>query len=137
LDGDTLGEVLRVQFGGTLSDKLPDFPEAQQKAKSSNFHLLSFEISAKKEQLRPPRVVRIGAIQNRWPADPAEPILEQRKAAHKRIGELVDTAGEMRTQVLCLQEAWAMPFAFCTREKETWCEFAEAAGTVPLPGAMD
>lgn len=25
----------------------------------------------------------------------------------------------------------AMPFAFCTREKEPWCEFAEPAETGP------
>ena len=29
-------------------------------------------------------------------------------------------------QVLCLQEAWHMPFAFCTREK-CWAEWAEPA----------
>lgn len=33
-------------------------------------------------------------------------------------------------QVLCLQEAWHMPFAFCTREK-SWCEFAESAEEGP------
>ena len=27
--------------------------------------------------------------------------------------------------VLGLQEAWTMPFAFCTREKQPWLEFAE------------
>jgi Carbon-nitrogen hydrolase len=31
-------------------------------------------------------------------------------------------------QILCLQEAWTMPFAFCTREKR-WTEFAEDAHT--------
>lgn len=35
-----------------------------------------------------------------------------------------------RLQVLCLQEAWHMPFAFCTREK-SWCEFAESAEDGP------
>lgn len=29
--------------------------------------------------------------------------------------------------IACLQEAWTMPFAFCTREKQPWCEFAESA----------
>ncbi|KAI9073467.1 hypothetical protein K1719_044577 [Acacia pycnantha] len=29
-----------------------------------------------------------------------------------------------RVNILCLQETWMMPFAFCTREK-TLCEFAE------------
>jgi beta-ureidopropionase len=33
-------------------------------------------------------------------------------------------------QVLCLQEAWPMPFAFCTREKAPWLEFAEDAGAL-------
>jgi beta-ureidopropionase len=32
----------------------------------------------------------------------------------------------MNVNVLCLQEAWTMPFAFCTREKH-WNEFAEDA----------
>lgn len=29
-----------------------------------------------------------------------------------------------RFHIILLQEAWMMPFAFCTREKR-WCEFAE------------
>ena len=33
--------------------------------------------------------------------------------------------------IVCLQEAWTMPFAFCTREKQPWCEFAESAETGP------
>ncbi|KAJ6741068.1 hypothetical protein OIU79_001069 [Salix purpurea] len=32
--------------------------------------------------------------------------------------------GASGVNILCLQEAWMMPFAFCTREKR-WCEFAE------------
>jgi beta-ureidopropionase len=35
-------------------------------------------------------------------------------------------AADMNVNVLCLQEAWTMPFAFCTREKH-WNEFAEDA----------
>ena len=33
----------------------------------------------------------------------------------------------MGVNVLGLQEAWPMPFAFCTREKSPWLEFAEDA----------
>jgi len=33
----------------------------------------------------------------------------------------------MKVNVLGLQEAWTMPFAFCTREKQPWMEFAENA----------
>ena len=38
---------------------------------------------------------------------------------------MIDAAGSMGVNVLCLQEAWTMPFAFCTREKQPWLEFAE------------
>ena len=41
---------------------------------------------------------------------------------------MIEAAGEMGVNVLCLQEAWTMPFAFCTREKH-WNEFAEDVRT--------
>ena len=43
---------------------------------------------------------------------------------------MVEAAGQDGVNVLCLQEAWTMPFAFCTRERE-WTEFAEPAETGP------
>ena len=46
------------------------------------------------------------------------------------VEKLIDAAGRAGVQVLCLQEAWTMPFAFCTRERE-WLEFAESAETGP------
>ena len=42
---------------------------------------------------------------------------------------MIDAAGAAGVNVLCLQEAWTMPFAFCTREKMPWMEFAECAET--------
>ena len=42
------------------------------------------------------------------------------------ITKIIDIAGQAGVNVLCLQEAWTMPFAFCTREKQ-WAEFAESA----------
>lgn len=33
--------------------------------------------------------------------------------------------------VICYQEACTMPFAFCTREKTPWAEFAESAEDGP------
>lgn len=52
------------------------------------------------------------------------------QALYSRIQKLLDTAGETGAQIVCLQEAWTMPFAFCTRERE-WLEFAEPAETGP------
>jgi hypothetical protein len=46
---------------------------------------------------------------------------------HARVREIIDAAGAAGVQVLCLQEAWHMPFALCTREKQ-WTEFAEPVG---------
>ncbi|QQP52959.1 Beta-ureidopropionase [Caligus rogercresseyi] len=44
------------------------------------------------------------------------PVENQRSALFKRIGEIIDVAGLA-----------AMPFAFCTRERLPWTEFAEPA----------
>lgn len=52
------------------------------------------------------------------------------QAIHDRVRQIVDAAGAAGVQVLCLQEAWHMPFAFCTREKQ-WTEFAESAEAGP------
>ena len=92
----------------------------------------SFAIGAQPEQLAAPRNVVIGAIQNAWPCSPCDPLQQQRDAIHKRMASLVEAAGAAGVQILCLQEAWPMPFAFCTREKAPWCEFAESAGALPI-----
>ena len=42
---------------------------------------------------------------------------------------MIDASAAAGVNVLCLQEAWTMPFAFCTREKQPWMEFAECAET--------
>ncbi|KAK9130017.1 hypothetical protein Sjap_010504 [Stephania japonica] len=52
------------------------------------------------------------------------PILDQRRAIMQKVKPIIDAAGASGVNILCLQEAWTMPFAFCTREKR-WCEFAE------------
>jgi len=49
----------------------------------------------------------------------------------KKIGHIVDAAGAQGVQILCLQETWTMPFAFCTREKQPWLELAESAENGP------
>lgn len=127
----------------------------------------TFEFTAEEEQLRPPRNVSVGLIQNAIVLPTTAPFLEQRRAIMDRVSYLVGVAAEMSVNILCLQvlhscprlcnsdntsiccvhscvclqlleqqlgyvvwfqEAWTMPFAFCTREK-SWCEFAESAET--------
>lgn len=48
------------------------------------------------------------------------------QALFECIRAISEVAGKAGVKILCFQEAWTMPFAFCTREKH-WCEFAEPA----------
>ena len=82
-----------------------------------------------KEQSRNRNIVRIGLIQNKIHADTSAPVQDQFMAIYNRIEKMIDAAGAAGVNVLCLQEAWTMPFAFCTREKQPWMEFAECAQT--------
>ncbi|XP_005901639.2 beta-ureidopropionase [Bos mutus] len=44
---------------------------------------------------------------------------------------VVEVAAMCGVNIICFQEAWTMPFAFCTREKLPWTEFAESAEDGP------
>ncbi|GAY57079.1 hypothetical protein CUMW_176650 [Citrus unshiu] len=89
-----------------------------------DFDLQGFCFRADKEFLREPRVVRVGLIQNSIVLPTTLHFLDQKKAIFQKLKLLIDAAGVSGVNILCLQEAWTMPFAFCTREKR-WCEFAE------------
>eukprot|EP00112_Aurelia_sp_Birch-Aquarium-sp1_P006556 Seg1721.3 transcript_id=Seg1721.3/GoldUCD/mRNA.D3Y31 product=Beta-ureidopropionase protein_id=Seg1721.3/GoldUCD/D3Y31 len=130
LDGNELKEVNRILYGSPVSDI--DLPRrAKEIASSKNFALAGYKINAAEEQLRASRVVRIGAIQNQIILPTDAPIAEQITSLHNRIKEIIEAAAECNVNILCLQEAWTMPFAFCTREKKPWTEFAESAETGP------
>lgn len=85
----------------------------------------------KKEETRNPRIVRVGAIQHSIVISTDKPVVEQRQAIFEKIQKIINVAGNEGVNILCLQEAWSMPFAFCTREKQPWCEFAESAKDGP------
>lgn len=75
--------------------------------------------------------------------------VSKRDAIYQRIDQILAVAHECGVNVVGLQEAWsrmniwfdfmirlslfrlAMPFAFCTREKYPWLEFAESAYNGP------
>lgn len=89
-----------------------------------DFDVQAFCFHADKEILRQPRVVRVGLIQNSIALPTTAPFLDQKRAIMQKLKPMIDAAGASGVNILCLQEAWMMPFAFCTREKR-WCEFAE------------
>ncbi|KAG9354652.1 hypothetical protein JZ751_001365 [Albula glossodonta] len=157
---------------------------AVEAASERDFELQGCAFEAGREQLRQPRVVRVGLIQNAIVLPTDVPIDEQITALHRRVGEMVEVAAMCGVNIVCFQEAWSeyllhspssplphptplhltlntaeptdslykgktqppadnmvmcftvipklsMPFAFCTREKVPWTEFAESAEEGP------
>uniref|UniRef100_A0A7S1KLX5 Beta-ureidopropionase n=1 Tax=Percolomonas cosmopolitus TaxID=63605 RepID=A0A7S1KLX5_9EUKA len=125
-----LAQFRRIFYGkGSLPLSVPNQKEIEQIADKENFEFRAESVvqNTHEESSRPRRVVRIGAIQNAVTTPTTEPIKVQKKALIDRLEVMIDAAGKAGVQVLSLQEAWTMPFAFATREKNPWMEFAEDA----------
>jgi len=131
IPSDELKEVKRILYGRSDDNELQVGEGSKKAADINGFEIKSFGFTALKEDLRQPRIVKIGAVQNAIAAPTTDPIHKQRDAMFSKIGKIIDAAGADGVNVLCLQEAWTMPFAFCTREKHPWCEFAEHAENGP------
>ncbi|KAN0003208.1 hypothetical protein ACTFIZ_009372 [Dictyostelium cf. discoideum] len=132
IPAEELSEVKRILYGynrGHHVKSLPICHEALDLANKNNFEIVASKVEAESEQLRKPRIVRLGIIQNSIGAETTAPIQDQYLAIEAKIEKMIDAAGAMGVNVLCLQETWHMPFAFCTREKYPWVEFAESAST--------
>ncbi|PRD26251.1 UNVERIFIED_CONTAM: Upb1 [Trichonephila clavipes] len=121
---DNLRFVKRVLYGKELRS-LELNEVARAAAVESNVDMKGFAFDAEPEDLRPPRIVRVGLVQNSIVAPTDAPISKQRDELHNRIREII----VRKCSVKWASEA--MPFAFCTREKHPWCEFAENAETGP------
>lgn len=126
-----LQEYNRIHYGRTHHHELNVKESSQESAKENGFEIASYDFPTKKEETRSPRIVRVGVVQNTIATSTDKPIAVQRQAIFDKIRKIIEAAGEEGVNVLCLQEAWSMPFAFCTREKQPWCEFAESAVNGP------
>lgn len=120
-------EVFRILYGR----ELPELDLTVGATNPLNLELKGYSFSAELEGLRPPRRVRVGLIQNSIILPTTEPIAAQRDALLSKIGQIIGVAHLNGVNIICMQEAWNMPFAFCTREKHPWCEFAESAENGP------
>lgn len=139
----------------STSNELVVSETAEKIGASHGFEIKSYGFTALKEDLRKPRIVKIGAVQNSIVVSTSKPIHEQRDAIFQKIGHIIDAAGAEGVNVLCLQEAWsefasvkfekyfflsfffcldfsAMPFAFCTRGwwKDFSCKIERTNETV-------
>lgn len=116
----------RILYGKPVS-KLELPARALKFADENDFELVGYKFGVQEEQLRRPRIVRIGAVQNKIVLPTNAPLANQLSALHSRIKEITDTAALCGVNIICFQECWTMPFAFCTREKHPWTELAESA----------
>ncbi|MCP4872094.1 MAG: acyltransferase [Proteobacteria bacterium] len=117
-------EAMRILYG-TLPETLPIPAATKAFADKRNFDVAAYKFHAAAEQRRAARIVRVGVIQNQIVESTSSPVETQFQALLARTTEMIEAAGQMGVNVLGLQEAWTMPFAFCTREKQPWLEFAE------------
>ncbi|XP_060256861.1 beta-ureidopropionase isoform X2 [Ovis aries] len=125
-----LQEVKRLLYG--KETRKLDLPGAALEAASrGDFELQGYAFEAAAEQQRRPRTVRVGLVQNRTPLPADTPVVKQVAALHRRVEAVVEVAAMCGVNIVCFQEAWTMPFAFCTREKLPWTEFAESAEDGP------
>ncbi|KAI1719976.1 carbon-nitrogen hydrolase domain-containing protein [Ditylenchus destructor] len=130
LSDNALEDAIRFIYGRRLP-QLAFSNDILDQAKEKNFDLQGYIIKAQPEQCRRPRKVKVAAIQNQIVLPTTAPVCEQRHAIHDRVGTLIEAAAQGGAQIVCLQEAWTMPFAFCTRERLPWTEFAESAENGP------
>jgi len=129
LPDDEYQQVRRILYGKDCKELT--CVEAEKLAAQHNFEFKAYSMvhNTNEEQMRPRNLVKIGLIQNTIHAETSAPVQEQFAAIWARIEKMIEAAAAGGVNVLCLQEAWTMPFAFCTREKHPWMEFAECAQT--------
>ena len=109
-----LAEVQRVLYGRPT--KILELEEEVKAfARVKDFEIKGWSIPASPEESRPPRNVTIALVQNKVVLPTDAPILDQVQANHRRVGELIEAAGRAGANVVCLQEAWTMPYALSTR----------------------
>ncbi|CAH4022644.1 beta-ureidopropionase-like [Pieris brassicae] len=125
LKNEELQEFNRIFYGRVDQHTLALKDSSLKLAASNHFEISGYDFPGHTEETRSPRKIRIGIIQHSIAISTNKPIKQQREAIFMKVSKLIEAAGEEGVNVLCLQEAWSMPFAFCTREKIPWCEFAE------------
>jgi beta-ureidopropionase len=124
-----LKDLKAAIYGRADNNELPVARAAQVIADKNNFVIQSYGFPALDEDLRNPRLVKIGAVQHSIVKPTSAPVGDQRKAIFDKVGKIIEAAAADGVNILCLQEFWTMPYFFCLREKLPWSEFGEEAFT--------
>ncbi|XP_057340475.1 beta-ureidopropionase [Microplitis mediator] len=121
LPENELAKVNKILYGTPLSSLNVSNYHGENDLEVKSYDFLPCTIN----ESSPKRKVRVGLIQHQITTPTDRPISEQLLSVHRKIEDYIKYAALNDVQILCLQEAWTMPFAFCTREKYPWVEFAE------------
>lgn len=89
------------------SNELKVSAAAQKIAEANNFLIKTYGFEAIKEDLRKPRIVRIGAVQTSIVAPTTAPVSVQRDKIFEKIGKIIEAAAADNVNILCLQELWS------------------------------
>lgn len=89
------------------SNELPVSANAQKIADANNFVIQSYGFTAKAEDFRKPRIVKIGAVQTSIAASTSAPVSVQREKVFEKIGKIIEAAAADNVNILCLQELWS------------------------------
>lgn len=85
-------------------------------AKDVDIELKGYVFSARKEDLRRPRIVRVAAVQNTVDIPTTAPIHVQRDALHEKISNILRVAVTAGVNIVCLQEAWSKHYFHPTED---------------------
>lgn len=89
----------------SLSITLPE--SATKLAQENGFEIKGYRFTARPEQLRQARVVRVGAIQNSIVLPTTAPIEKQREAIWNKLKLMIKAAAQAGCNIVCTQEAWS------------------------------
>ncbi|XP_018577084.1 beta-ureidopropionase-like [Anoplophora glabripennis] len=125
-------EKIRKIIYGKETHTIDVSDECKELAFKYNIELVTCGFNCKEEQLRSPKLIRVAAFQHKLvPFPTSTPIQEMKYALFKFANKAIRIAARGGANIFCFPELWNMPYAFCTREKNPWCEYAESAKTGP------
>ncbi|CAG5059329.1 unnamed protein product [Parnassius apollo] len=127
LNLEQLKEFNRIYYGREDHCKIKLKQTSLTASEKYNLEVAAYTFPALNEEVRKPRVVKLGLVQHSIVLSTSESILDQKKSIFNKVENIINVAASEGVQILCLQETWLMPFFLCTGEKDRWSEFAESA----------
>ena len=129
-EGARPGQESPLRAQRNLVETLRVPAEAQAIADKHDFDMTISQFKASDEDARDPRVVRFGVTQNSISV-PTDAPVQSRSILVGHSRKFCRSCGCSRDQCAVLPGGVDHAFAFCTREKLPWTNFAECAETGP------